>query len=136
MAHIDFEKLDKLKKVLKLADAMTEEIVPSDKVGYFFKVTTFDGKEVSREYVKDETYVVPVGTYENPILFVKGMEVDAGSWYYVPGNKDIPVECIKNCECDSFYNEEFLDVIPGYVFEGYSEEEPEETVWEEDLSDV
>lgn len=123
MIHFDFDKLDKLKKLIKISNLITEEYIPSDKKGYKFHVYYFDGKEASREYEKDDAFQEATGTYENPILFVKGMEVDKGSWYYVPNHKDIPIECIKSGICDSIYNDEYLDIIPGFIFEGYSEEE-------------
>lgn len=122
MRNVDFAKLEKLKKVIKLADAMTEEEIESDKKGFKFKVSKFKGEEVSREYVKDESYVEAYGTYDNPIPFIKGMEVNKGSWYFVPGYKDIPQECKSDGIAESFFNKKLFHLIK-YDFEGYSEEE-------------
>ena len=125
MAHVDFAKIEKLKKILKIADLITEEEIESDKKGYKFKVAKFKGEECSREYVKDESYVEPIGTYENPILFIKGMEVDKGSWYYVEPFKDIPQECKKDGIAETFFDKKLFHLVD-FGFEGYSEEEQEE----------
>ena len=57
------------------------ETIPSDKNGFDFQVTYVNNVEVKREYVKNDSFVEPLGDYLNPIPFEDGMAVEAGKWY-------------------------------------------------------
>lgn len=52
--------------------------VQSDKVGYDWLITTVNGIEVRKEYVKQEN---PVGTEDNPIEYTDGMTLINNAYY-------------------------------------------------------
>ena len=85
----------------------SEQTVPSDRVGFDFKITKLGEIELRREYVPNGS-TAPEGDYLHPIPYVQGMAVEAGKWY--TDGEDI-WEALKAGTPAGFDDREYFDII-------------------------